>query len=217
METQMTKTISRLFDNYADAERAVTELERMGVPHHDISLVGNNSDKAHDHHGHSMRSGDHTAADHAADDAGKGATTGTVVGGIGGLLAGLGLLAIPGLGPVVAAGWLASTAVGAAVGAAAGGATGGVIGALKHAGENEEDAHVYAEGVRRGATLVSAKVDESLVPAAENALGNLNAVSASTRGAAYREQGWSRFEEDAPAYTPEQVTRERSLYTGTGS
>ena len=51
-----------------------------------------------------------------------------------------------GLGPVVAAGWLASTAVGIAAGAA----TGGVVGALTEAGVSKEDAPLYAEGVRRG-------------------------------------------------------------------
>jgi hypothetical protein len=60
----------------------------------------------------------------------KGTGIGAGVGGTAGLLAGLGLLAIPGLGPVVAAGWLAATAVGAA----AGGAIGGIVGALTEAG-----------------------------------------------------------------------------------
>ena len=67
------------------------------------------------------------------------------------------MLAIPGIGPVVAAGWLASTAAMAA----AGGATGGLIGALTQSGIGEDDAHAYAEGVRRGGTLVTARVDES--------------------------------------------------------
>ena len=79
------------------------------------------------------------------------------MGGTAGLPAGLGLLAIPGLGPVVAAGWLAATAVGAAAGAA----TGGIVGALTEAGVSEEEAHSYAEGVRRGGTLVSARVADS--------------------------------------------------------
>lgn len=57
---------------------------------------------------------------------------------------------------MVAAGWLAATAVGAAAGAA----TGGVIGALTQAGVSKEDAEFYAEGVRRGGTLVSARVAE---------------------------------------------------------
>ena len=84
----------------------------------------------------------------------KGAGIGGALGGGAGLLAGLGLLAIPGLGPVVAAGWLASTAVGAAAGAAAG----GIVGALVDAGEPEEHANVYSESVRRGGTLVTARV-----------------------------------------------------------
>ena len=208
----MSKTITRLFDSYPDAERAVGALEAMGVPHRDISLVANNADKAHDHHGPHAGDG-HTAGDHAAEDAGKGATTGTVLGGAGGLLAGLGLLAIPGLGPVVAAGWLASTAVGALAGAAAGGATGGLIGALKHAGESEADAHVYAEGVRRGGTLVSAKVDDGQAAEAERVLKGYNAVSASSRGESYRGAGWTGFDERAPPYSGEQVLVERSLYT----
>ena len=71
--------------------------------------------------------------------------------------AGLGLLAISGLGPVVAAGWLASMALGATAGAA----TGGIVGALTQAGVSEEEAPLYAEGVRRGGTLVSARVPEA--------------------------------------------------------
>ncbi len=55
-------------------------------------------------------------------------------------------MAIPGLGPVVAAGWLVSTAALGVVG----GMTGGIIGALTRSGVDEDDAHAYAEGVRRG-------------------------------------------------------------------
>ena len=209
----MSRTITRLFDNYADAERAVAELERMGVPHHDISLVASNADKAHDHHGAHAAGDGHTAGDHAADDAGKGAATGGVIGGVGGLLAGLGMLAIPGLGPVVAAGWLVSTVIGAGVGAVAGGAAGGLVGALTHAGETKEDAHVYAEGVRRGGTLVSAKVDDNKASSVESILNGFNAVTAQARGTAYRETGWSGFDEAASPYSVEQATRERTLYT----
>ncbi len=123
------------------------------------------------------------------------------------------MLAIPGLGPVVAAGWLASTAAGAVIGAIAGGATGGLVGALKHAGESDEDAQVYAEGVRRGGTLVSVKVDENEVAAATLALDGANAVSASARGSAYREQGWSGFNEAASPFSPDDIRTERSRYT----
>jgi hypothetical protein len=93
---------------------------------------------------------DRDGVDDRAEGAGKGAGIGAGLGGAAGLLAGLGLLAIPGLGPVFAAGWLAATAVGAAAGAA----TGGLVGALTEAGVSKEDAPLYAEGVRRGGTLV---------------------------------------------------------------
>src|ERR1700731_3727481 len=150
----MTVTISRLYDNYADAQRAVQGLENAGVPHSDISIVANNSDNWYNGDKRVDRDGD--GVDDRAESAGKGAGIGAGIGGAAGLLAGLGLLAIPGLGPVVAAGWLASTALGAL----AGGTTGGVIGALSQAGVKDEDAQLYAEGLRRGGSLVSARIPD---------------------------------------------------------
>jgi len=196
----MSRTITRLFDDYSDAKAAVTDLERLGVPHSDLSIVANNTH------------GDHDVSDvNAHGDVTRGASTGAALGGVGGLLAGLGLLAIPGLGPIVAAGWLASTAVGAAIGGVGGAATGGIVGALKNAGESEEDAHVYSEGVRRGGTLVSARVEDSLASEAEAVL-NRRGVDAATRGAAYRQSGWTAFDDKAPAYTRDEIERERSAY-----
>jgi hypothetical protein len=97
----MTVTISRLYDNYADAQKAVQGLEAAGVPHSDISIVANNSDNWYT--GSKKVDRDHDGVDDRAEGAGKGAGIGAGVGGAAGLLAGLGLLAIPGLGPVVAA------------------------------------------------------------------------------------------------------------------
>ena len=199
------QTVTGLFDDYTDAQAAVRELETMGVPHGDISIVASNAKGDHDHVGAAR-------ASEAGEDAGKGAGIGATVGGIGGLLAGLGLLAIPGLGPVVAAGWLASTLVGAGVGAVVGGAAGGLVGALTHAGVSEDDANAYAEGVRRGGTLVTAKVDDSLAPAANSLLTGGRAVNLQTRRQAYVTEGWSRFDDTAPAYTSEQILAERQRY-----
>lgn len=196
----MTRTVTRLFDERAQAMNAVRELKSMGVPEDSISLVANNAAGAHDD----------DDDNETAEGAGKGATTGGLLGGSAGLLAGLGMLAIPGLGPVVAAGWLASTAVGAVAGAVAGGAAGGLLGALKDAGHSEEDAHVYAEGVRRGGSLVSVKAPDDMASQVEQVL-NSAGQDASMRGPAYRESGWSGFDPNGPAYTSDQIRQERII------
>ncbi|QXQ05538.1 hypothetical protein KX816_15045 [Sphingosinicellaceae bacterium] len=216
----MTQTITRLFDSYSDATRAIDELGTLGIARDDLSILGNRGDDATTgtvpdaHAGH-----DHTGHDHGIDDVNdhgdvnRGVSTGAVLGGVGGLLAGLGLLAIPGLGPIVAAGWLAATVTGAGIGAAGGAATGGIVGALKNAGHSDEDANVYSEGVRRGGTLVSARVADNLVPQVEAVFQRYNATDATARGADYRAGGWSRFDENAPAYSSTDVDTRR---TGTG-
>ena len=121
-------------------------------------------------------------------------------------------MAIPGLGPVVAAGWLASAAVGAIVGGAVGGAAGGIVGALTNAGVSNEEAHVYAEAVRRGGTLISAKVADDKVAEVEAALGETPYVDVAGRGAAYRSAGWTGFDPAAALYTESEVQKERDVY-----
>jgi hypothetical protein len=198
----MTKTVTALYDTYSEASSAVSALEAAGVPNADISIVANNSENWHRD----------TSTTNAAEDATGGAEAGIIVGGLGGLLTGLGLMAIPGVGPVVAAGWLVSTAVGAVAGAAIGGATGGIIGSLTTAGVPEADANVYAEGVRRGGTLVTARVDDVRETEVRSILLRQRAVDLSTRGRIYRDSGWSSFDANAPAYTADEVARERARY-----
>ena len=214
----MTRTITRLFDSHTEALHALEDLQRAGIDDDRISLVSNNSDNWHQGRRHEAsgrgplgdRDGD--GDNDVAEGAGKGATTGGLIGGAGGLLAGLGMLAIPGLGPVVAAGWLASTAVGAAVGAAAGGAAGGLLGALKEAGHSDEEANVYSEGVRRGGTLVSVRAEEREAGRIEAILDQQRGVDARIRGEAYRAEGWSRFDPDAQPYSRDQILAERQRY-----
>jgi hypothetical protein len=112
----------------------------------------------------------------------------------------------------VAAGWLVSTITGAVVGAVAGGATGGLVGALTHAGVPEADAHVYAEGVRRGGTLVSARVDDSRAAAVEGVLDRLSGVTAATRGPDYRAGGWSAFDPGAAPYAVDDIRGDRETF-----
>ena len=207
-------TISRLYDDYATAGRAVDELERAGIPRDDISIVASNAegwvpqlrnrstsgvDPAHDR--------DHDGRDDRAEGAAAGAGIGGTIGGVVGLLAGLGLLAIPGIGPVVAAGWLASTAALAAVG----GTAGGLIGALTQSGVSEKDANAYAEGVRRGGTLVTAHVPDT-DRARYEAILDRSAVNIHDRSAMWQHSGWNRFDPSAPAYTADEIRRERETY-----
>jgi hypothetical protein len=204
----MTVTISRLYDTYSDAQAAVRGLESAGVPHSDISIVANNSDSWFSPDKKVDR--DRDGVDDRAEGAGKGAGIGAGLGGAAGLLAGLGLLAIPGLGPVVAAGWLASTALGAAAGAA----TGGVVGALTQAGISKEDAPLYAEGVRRGGTLVSARVPDA-DRARLDAILNKSAVNLRDRSTAWQKSGWKTFDPASKPYGADDVRKERQLYGGT--
>ncbi|MBN9219316.1 MAG: hypothetical protein J0I79_15305 [Mesorhizobium sp.] len=193
------KTVTGLFDNYDDANDAVGELVSTGVPRNDISIVANNATGWH--------KGDETEA---GEDAATGVGVGAVVGGAGGLLTGLGLMAIPGVGPVVAAGWLAATAVGAVGGAVVGGAAGGIVGAMTKAGVPEDDAHVYAEGVRRGGTMVTAKIEDDLVPDADRILKQYNSVDVGGRRTEYEAGGWSGFDPNADVYTADEQQRLRA-------
>jgi hypothetical protein len=202
----MTQIVTALYDTYDSAASGVGALEAAGVPASDISIVSNNIDNRYTR--------DRPA--HTAEDAGKGAGIGAAVGGVGGLLTGLGMIAIPGVGPAVAAGWLVATAAGAITGAVVGGATGGLVGALTGAGVPERDANFYAEGVRRGGTLVTARVDDARASTARGILKHHKLVDPTLRGAAYRESGWTSFDPDAPAYTAEQVATERHRYMSGG-
>ncbi len=184
-----TRTLARLFDNHADAVNVVSKLEAAGFSHDDVSIVANN---ANTQHGAASTDGGATGA---------GATAGTMIGGGLGLAAGLGALAIPGVGPVVAAGWLVATLTGAGVGAVVGGGTGGLIGSLTHAGVSEDEAHVYAEGVRRGGSLVTVRADAARADQAASILDAGKFVDPVGRRAEYQQAGWSRFDETAPPYS----------------
>jgi hypothetical protein len=187
------KTVSRVYDTYAQARDAVSAVEASGVPTSDVSLVANKyvSEKYADVH------------EVSAPAAGAG--IGGAIGGGAGLLAGLGLLAIPGLGPVVAAGWLAATAVGAVAGAA----TGGLVGALVGAGVSETDAHVYSESVRRGGTLVSVRVKDEDASRVQGILDRYKPIDPAVRAAEYRKEGWATFDPNAPPYRPSEAEIER--------
>jgi hypothetical protein len=199
----MKRTLTGLYDTYAHAQAAVHELEAAGISSGDISVVANRPEGDGTHHV--------TEGNEAAPGAEAGAAFGAIIGGGSGLLAGLGMLAIPGVGPVVAAGWLVATLAGAAGGAAVGGAGGGLIGAMVGNGVPEQDAQVYAEGVRRGGTIVTVRADDNHASVAEAILHRHHSVDAAERRRLYTAGGWSRFDETAPAYDLANAERERVL------
>jgi uncharacterized membrane protein len=191
----MTRVISYLFDDYQSAQQAVTDLQDAGFTSSDVSLVASNADRRY-----------------AEGDTVSGAATGAGVGGAlgagAGILTALGVMAIPGLGPIVAAGVLATTLTTTAAGAVAG----GLIGSLTDYGIDEADAHTYAEGIRRGGTLVSVRTDDARAAKAEAILQRYKPVDTRARRDHYAQSGWKAYDPKAAAYNADEIKRERSTY-----
>jgi hypothetical protein len=196
------KTVVALYDNLEDARDAVDELVAAGFTRDDISLVAR--DVTGDYGTYLEEYDD---AEEVGEAAAGGAVGGAVVGGLMGLLVGLGAFAIPGLGPVIAAGPVAASLAGAGIGAA----TGGILGALVEWGVPEAEAGYYAEGVRRGGTLLSVRVAENRVEDVVETLNNYGPVNIERRAEYWRnEYGWSGYDADADPYGADEITTYRS-------
>jgi uncharacterized protein (TIGR02271 family) len=137
------RTVVGLFHDQSDAERAIQRLKNAGFSEDQIGVAIKDRQQQQE-----LIEGTGTQA---AEGATAGAIGGGVLGGVIGLLAGVGALAIPGVGPIIAGGTLASTLAGAGIGAAAG----GLLGALVGMGVPEEDARHFDQGFRAGGTLVT--------------------------------------------------------------
>lgn len=146
-----------------------------------------------------------------ASGAAAGAVTGGVVGGAAGLAASLMGLAIPGIGPIIAAGPIVSLLTGAGVGAIAG----GLIGGLTDMGVSRPDAEYYAEAVRRGGALVTVRADDARADRAADIMRAHGAVDIERRAEQWRERGWTGFDDKAQPYTPDDLDRDRDLYAKT--
>ncbi|HJU23775.1 MAG TPA: hypothetical protein VJ891_14815 [Casimicrobiaceae bacterium] len=140
-----------------------------------------------------------------ASGAATGAITGGVVGGAAGLAASLAGLAVPGIGPIIAAGPIVSLLTGAGVGAVAG----GLIGGLTDMGVPRADAEYYAEAVRRGGALVTVRADDARAERAAEMMRSHGAIDIERRAEQWRERGWTGFDENAAPYTAAEVARER--------
>lgn len=143
------KAVFGIYKSSAHAERAVDEIAAAGFSHNDISVLlpDNMSSKEFAHEKNTK----------APEGTTTGVATGGVVGGTLGLLAGIGALAIPGVGPLIAAGPI----MGALAGVGVGGAVGGLIGALVGMGIPEYEAKRYEGRVKNGGVLLSVHCDTS--------------------------------------------------------
>jgi len=192
----MSKTIIGMMDNVSEARNVVEDLVASGIDRDDIGFMANEK---------------HATPQRVDADDGAGATsgalagagTGAAIGGVAGLALSFAPLAIPGIGPILAAGPIAAALTGAGIGALAG----GLIGGLTKLGVPEEDAHYYAEGVRRGGILVTVAADDDReVEQAVSILKRHGAVDVQERASEWRKQGWQgRFEEESGAATGERT------------
>jgi len=203
----MAKTIVGLFDTFSDAHAVVNELESAGINQDKISIVAH--ENAHGYReaaAHDPSMGERVG--HGVGDAVKGAVKGGVIGGLTGLAASLALAAIPGVGPVLAAGPIAAMLGGAGLGATAG----GIIGGLTGLGVPEHEAGYYSEGVRRGGTLVTAVVDDNFADRALAIFNRHNVVDIDERGSYYQSTGYTGYNQSAKPFAPEDITRDRETY-----
>lgn len=156
----MTQIVSAIFDDRSQAERAVSQLRSAGIPDKAISIIaqheGSNTPTTSDGGGQ---------INDDADNKGSGIGKGVGIGAGVGALFGLAALAIPGVGPFITAGALASTlgATGGSIaaGAIVGGTAGGLSGALMNYGVSEEDSHYYEERIGKGGMFVSVDTAEA--------------------------------------------------------
>lgn len=140
----MSKTaVFGIFQNRSQVETAIDRLQTAGFSNNDVSVLFPDND--------TTRSFAHDKATKAPEGAAAGAGTGAILGGTLGWLAGIGALAIPGLGPFIAAGPIMAALAGAGVGGAVGGLTGALIGM----GIPEFEAKRYEGMVKEGGILMS--------------------------------------------------------------
>lgn len=145
----MKKAVVGIVQTLPQAEALVTELRAQGFDSKDISVLLPNKSGTNDFaHEHNTK---------APEGAAAGASAGGVVGGTLGLLAGIGALAIPGLGPFIAAGPIMATLSGLAAGATLGGLTGALVGL----GIPEYEAKVYEGKIRGGNMLVAVHTEDA--------------------------------------------------------
>jgi hypothetical protein len=144
----MSKSVFCIAKSYSQAEAIVENLQSSGFNTSEISVLMPDTG--------GKRDIGHVKATKAPEGATTGAATGGVTGGVLGLLAGIGALAIPGVGPLIAAGPIMAALSGAAVGATTGGVVGGLIGL----GIPEIEAKRYEDKLKQGNYLIAVDAND---------------------------------------------------------
>jgi uncharacterized membrane protein len=191
----MTSTILATFADSQTANNAIKDLTDAGFNRSDIGLAVYDAE-------HGVYTDDVSGAD--------GAGVGAVAGSIFGAVVGLAAITIPGVGPVIAAGPLAAAMgalAGAGIGAASGAMTGGIVASLMDLGIPEEDAHTYAESLKRGSALVSVNAYDVDADRAVHILQTHNPIDIDRQVAKWREEGWSGFDPKVPPYNDDKAAQ----------
>ncbi|SMF71229.1 protein of unknown function [Azospirillum oryzae] len=212
----MTKTIVALYDHRSDAETASRDLQAAGFESSAIEILS---------HG-DLTGGSWSGSDTSETGTGMGTTTGDAsLGAASGTARtdlSTGYVASPNTVPPVGMGLGAgggmgtgSTAAGTTgyTGSTTGTNSGGMLTRLAGWGVPNQDAQVYAEGVRRGGSLLKVRLDEEDVDRAMEVLERGNVVDVEERGSAYRESGWTGYDEAADYYDEPSAEEERLRYS----
>jgi len=192
----MSVTVVGVFDRTLKAEDVIGELQQAGVDRNQISLLVSSDTGA-------SAANDDSKPNHIA-----GTGAGAAIGGIAGLVVGLAASAIPGIGPILAAGPIAAALGSIGIGAAAG----GLIGSLTGMHIPEEDAHYYAGEVRRGRAVVLVNTSAKLADRVRDVLNLAGARSVDERSPETFEE--AQLERSSEPDTPQITGSGARIYVG---
>ncbi|MBK8899575.1 MAG: hypothetical protein IPM53_00185 [Anaerolineaceae bacterium] len=206
----MSKTITALYENIADARAAVEALLDSGYQHDHISLVVPDPEGKYQD---SLAEGAAAEGDNPRDTAAAGALAGTALGGLAGLLFGVSVFSLPVLGAAVLAGPIYT----AIMGASAGGIGGGLLGWLVEKGVPAPRAHLQTEALRRGHILVAVEAIKEDQGQVTRLLQQHNALNIEEAAKKWRAGGWHEDDNPPDQYEPEEDDKHDQHAYATGA